>query len=74
MCIRVCVEVVYKLGQAHIQRRGGGLGGWIPGLCEECACACREQVYPSVGAVVGGESVCVSLMASWEVCVCVFGI
>ena len=63
MCVRVCVEVVYKLGQAYIQRGGGGLGGWILGLCEECVRACREQVYLSVGAVVGGESVRVSLVA-----------
>ena len=63
VCVRVCVEVVYKLGQAYIQRGGGGLGGWILGLCEECARVCREQVYLSVGAVVGGESVRVSLVA-----------
>lgn len=59
----MCVEVVYKLGQAYIQRGGGGLGGWILGLCEECVHACREQVHLSVGAVVGGESVRVPLMA-----------
>ena len=52
MYIRVCVKVVYKLGQSYIQRGCGGLGGWFLGPYEECARACIKQVHLSVGAVV----------------------